>query len=199
MIVNAISGASASVRKSKSLEPYLEHILDEFEPMNMHCNYSNSFRRKCIDESISHINTSVGHRVLLVGKSLGAIRTWWLMKNSWQYLEHKLSIRPHSRLGVVLIDPHGHQPGDGKVGSYGILGRNLPYDDKWDRDDVKIHVAYQRNKYPRGAMINGAPKTANLRHFKIDGGTHWNLTDINTQAGKECANVIRNMIGWLNE
>ncbi len=197
IIVNCISGLSASLRRGGTLEPFVKSILNNKRGVEFVSQYDYPTGNKCIKDGVNFVASNHGNKVLLIGKSMGGVKTWWMINKHWGHFERKLGIEENAKLGVVLIDPHGPQSGDGVIGSYGVRGRNLGYKSEWDRDDVKISVLYQKNKYPRGAMISGAPRTGNLRNIKVNTGTHWNMTRHGNDASEKCGSQIIEMIDWL--
>ena len=197
MIINAITGYSASVRKrSKILPAFIEDVLSDMgdqKPVHIERHYVYSSTRGCIQESLKFIHERPLEPVLLVGKSLGAIRTWWMLYQSWGDLVGRAS-----KIGVVLIDPHGWQVGDKTSGSY-CKRKSLPWKSGWDDSGIRITVLYQWNKYPTGAKMQGGHGWPLLYNFKLDSkATHWNVTSIKSQAGMDCAHEIQKMIKWLD-
>jgi len=102
------------------------------------------------------------------------------------------------KIGVVLIDPHGAQFGDGSIGSYGVRLKELPVDARWARDDLGLHCVYQRNVYPRGARLGFPVGVDNATNTKLGPeADHWRVTDMATDTGLEVAVIIQDMIRWL--
>lgn len=198
MILNAISGFSAKLRpREKTLHEFLDLILENFPcHLNVKKNYLFSSDLNCVEDTVRFVQTSGDNRILLVGKSLGGVRTWWSLTKYWENYKRKLKISADSRLGVVLLDPHGCQVGDGRVGSYGVGLDLLEYNKEWYRPDIRISVLYQRNKYPMGAhMMASNDRCVNI---EVPGGNHWNIEDFGTKQGQFCADEIKKMIGWVN-
>jgi len=194
MIVNSITGFSASVRKHQKVLPkFLGEVFKGWEDVGINNYYSSN--KDCIIDSIKFLNYHWPEDALLVGKSLGGIKTWWLLNAYWHHIEGRLE--GGSKVGVVLLDPHGWQIGDGYVGSFGIGDRNLPWNKQWDKwikaDLLKIEVLYQRNKYPMGAHFEGKDVNTKLPR----NATHWNITDIDSSIGRLSEAAIVEMADWL--
>jgi len=114
-----------------------------------------SIGKKHVFDNLSNVFTNTD--ILFVAKSLGAI---WLCKWLCKYLNEMNALV----WKAILIDPHAPFPL-----SYGPirpfkLGVDLYYN---------IENFYQRNKYPRGAIIKGAKNTQiinyaeDVNHFTI--------------------------------
>lgn len=188
-------------RGKKTLHGFVTDVLNDMgdeKPDEIYRKNIFSSNSECVEEIIRFIQTNPGNEILLVGKSLGAVRTWWALNKYWTSFERRLKVGRDVKLGVALIDPHGWQYGDGHVGGYGTLAgpTYLEWEDKWDRPDVRIETLYQRNKYPKGVPLGkGSRSLMNVKLKK--GATHWNVTQIDTWPGRKCANAIQNMIEWL--
>ena len=204
MLINAITGFSASSRKSKeTLDGFLDNVLADMAdaPKNIAKNINYSSNRNCIGSCLRSMMTYHGCKHLVVGKSMGGVKVWWLLTRHWlqclDILNPKINYQI-PRIGVVLIDPHGWQTGDGRVGSYGVFLRKLGFTDGWIRDNFKIHVIYQRNKYPKGARLDIPSDAKNALNTKLGKyADHWKVTEIDTKAGREVADAIQGMIRWI--
>lgn len=201
MLLNATVGFSASIRRSKrTLSGFLYDILTDMPDIQgVRINVEYSTDSDCVGSSIRFLYSEPDGRVLLVGKSLGAVRTWWMLKSRWAAFERILSVRKGARIGVVLIDPHGIQRGDGLAGSYGVGLRRMSFDPAWSRYGLSVRCIYQRNKYPKGACLDipqGAENAGNIRLGEY--ADHWSVTDISTRAGLDVAGCIESMIRWLH-
>jgi hypothetical protein len=199
MLVNAIVGFSASLRKNtETLSGFLDDVIcgmsDRPDEVVKQARYSSN--DGCIGTSIDFIKNHSSDRVLLVGKSLGAVKTWWLIRERWDFFEGE--IRHGRRFGVVLIDPHGRQMYDGIVGSYGVRHMAIEFSRKWICDEMLFRCIYQRNKYPRGAMLNIGSDAVNAENIRLgEHADHFDVTDMRTQAGQEVAGQIRGVVRWL--
>ncbi|MBN2256339.1 MAG: hypothetical protein JW704_00675 [Anaerolineaceae bacterium] len=132
---------------------------------------------------------------LLIGKSFGAVRTWWLLQEYWFRINRILN--EEHRIGVVLIDPHGWVVGDGRAASYGMNEPKLPWHEEWGRSGIRLKCLYQRNEYPRGAFL-GAPNGVLGNNVLLEGDAdHYNVLDIDTETGLIVAESVRDMIQWL--
>lgn len=202
MIVNTISGFSAKLRKGrrKTLSDLVDVALGDPDwpgrPRAVFRRDYYSSDDHCVEDSVRFVQTTPGNKILLVGKSLGAVRTWWLMTRYWQNIRGRLGVDSGAKVGVVLIDPHGCQYGDGRVGSYGVRLKRLPWMHEWDDDRVNFKVVYQKNRYPKGVPMS---KNGPLNRRLPKGATHWNITDPGTAPGQDAMKAIRDMVDWLNE
>lgn len=200
MLLNAIVGFSASIRKSqRTLDGFLSDVIGgmpDAPPVRKRVRYSTD--DDCIDSSIRFLYRGPDRRILLVGKSLGAVRTWWMLRSRWDAFERLLTVRK-ARIGVVLVDPHGIQREDGLMGSYGVRLKGMFFDPRWKRDDLAIRCLYQRNRYPKGArldILKGADNAENTRLGEY--ADHWSVTDIGKRAGREVADQVQEVIRWLS-
>jgi len=202
MIINGITGYSASMRKSsKTLSGFMDDVLAAMPdvPKNINKQIISSLSDKCVEDSLRFLYAFPDTRILLVGKSMGAVKTWWLLTKYWTNVLQRISVRG-ARLGVVLIDPHGWCDGDGRVGSYGVRLKNLGFEDGWARDNMRIACLRQRNKYPKGAGLAVPRGVTNAKNVKLKGDAdHWKVTNINTDAGRRVSFEIQSTIRWLME
>jgi len=202
MIINTISGFSASSRKnSDTLKGFIEDVIDEI-PLSSGIKIINhlSSNKECIRDSLhslmqekqSHYNRD---KILFIGKSMGGVKTWWMLVKHWKWFK-KILEGYNTKITVILIDPHGVCAGDGKIGSYGTWYRKvLKYDERWaEYDNFNINCIYQRNKYPRGAKLSN-----NMSNERIYNSNHWDVTDINTPSGRQVADLIHEQMKWLEE
>jgi hypothetical protein len=200
MILNAITGFSASMRpEEKSLGGFISDVLKDMpdRPAIIHKNIEFSSKENCIPDSIHWMNTVSGNQILLVGKSMGGVKTWWMIHHYWKNILARFNTGPTGKLGVLLIDPHGWQRGDGCVGSYGLEIDEMRANREWERADVRIKCLYQRNSYPKGAMLGDEYDAWNTKLGKD--ATHWNVEDFNTATGKLVAEELKTMIRWVNQ
>ncbi len=196
LLITTISGFSASSRKEKkTLEGFIQDVLKDGN-IDAEVRSFFSIDDDCVQRLVLSANSTHAPKVLIVGKSLGGVRAWWALTKYWAHFKLKLA-HWDTKLGVVLLDPHGCQVGDGKVGAYGKRLKKLGYLPAWLRDDVKIKVMYQRNKYPEGVGMLKKDNVENVRLSKR--ADHFNITQIDTIAGAKCAKAIQDMIGWLDE
>lgn len=209
MIINAITGFSGSLRKSsESLPGFVKETFGGWGNVLINNEYSSD--SKCLDNSLKFMKCYPLDDLLLIGKSLGGVRTWWLATKYWENLKGRLDYG--YRVGIVLLDPHGWQLGDGTVGSFGVGSRNLKYDKRWDPyiDDPfnvlhKCHVSepskmcimciYQSNKYPKGAIIEGGKNVVDIHLGK--NANHWNIEDLSTETGRFVQEYVENMGHWV--
>lgn len=210
MIINSITGFSGSLRKSsESLPGFVKETFGDWGNVLINNEYSSD--PKCLDNSLKFINNNPFSDILLIGKSLGGVRTWWLATKYWEVLRHRLEMG--YRIGMVLLDPHGWQVGDGVVGSFGVGGRNLKYDKRWDANiEWSVHggpqkayysepskfsilCIHQSNKYPKGAVIEGGGKFANISLDK--NANHWNIEDLSTETGRLVQRYVAGMGHWV--
>lgn len=84
--------------------------------------------------------------LLLVGKSLGAIRVWNLLRL------HYDSLDDFHRIALVLVDPHGAAADDGNSGAYKD-SQDLWWPDNWssDSDFFRVYHIYQHETGTTGA------------------------------------------------
>ena len=181
ILVNIIQGFSARVRPEwttvshmvkHALEPHMAHI---------ELNVENPGDRHCIRRSLSFLNRDPSH-VVLIGKSLGGVRTWWMLR------QYAAEIARHRSVHCIFIDPHGWQVGDGVIGSYG-KNRGLPY--YRDFDGFELVNFYQHNRWPCGAVFKGQDFNRELG----PGADHFNITDM----GSSESEVVRREISWVVE
>jgi len=198
MLVNVITGYSASMRQSKkTVTGFVTDIFRETVTKNIDRYDCYSSDRHCIDNSARFLVTGNSNNMLLIGKSMGAVRSWWLLNEYWLSIKNKLVSRQGGRLGVVLIDPHGWQKGDGRVGSYGVKLGSLKYDKCWARDDLKFVVFHQKKHYPRGVGLEAGGNNVNNIELTGQDASHWSVTDINSKTGRMVADRIKDMIKWV--
>jgi hypothetical protein len=200
MILNAISGFSASTKpEEESLSGFLTDVLNDMpdKPASIHRNNEFSSKKTCIEDSIRWMHKVQGNRIMLVGKSMGGVRTWWMVYHFWANILARFNTNPDGRLGVFLIDPHGWQLGDGVVGSYGLEVDSMRYRPEWSRVDVRIRCLYQRNDYPKGARLGRNDSAVNMKLGK--GADHWNVEDFKTETGKIVCSEIQEMVRWVSK
>ena len=201
ILVKAVLGASASSRKEKyTLTGFLDKIMSWFGPSDfMYREISSQrFDRDDFIEDIYQHKKHIKDGILLVGKSHGAVKIWDSLMKDWDEYEDLMNMG--HKISVVLIDPHGPNPGDGKFGSYGtFLRKTMKKNPEWETfsEEFNIKCFYQRNKYPKGARFAG--KGFVEYNYKLKDGTHWNVTNIKTRTGKEIASYIGEEIEWLQK
>lgn len=212
MIINAITGFSGSLRKSsESLPGFVKEIFGGWGNVLINNEYSSD--PKCLDNSLKFMNNYPFDDLLLIGKSLGGVRTWWLATKYWEVLKRRLDTG--FRIGIVLLDPHGWQLGDGVVGSFGVSSRNLKYDKRWDSyigwpvqgglqkeyytepSKFSIMCIHQSNKYPKGAIIEGGGGEDVVNILLGKNANHWNIEDLSTETGRFVQEYVENMGKWV--
>ena len=207
IVINTISGFSASSRKnSDTLSGFIQEIvrrqqyMSDFPIPDIKLNSHFSTNPSCVEDSLSSlvegtIPWNIINRVQFIGKSMGGVKTWWLLKKHWDEFRKFLEEEDNPKIGVTLIDPHGAQPGDGKIGSYGtFLQKELEYDKRWDKyPNFKIQCLYQRDKYPRGARLSGFSP-----NIKLNNSNHWDVTKLGTESGDIVSKSILEQIHWLS-
>lgn len=116
--------------------------------------------------------------LLIVGKSLGAAKMYRFL---YKYYDE---LKPFARISVVLVDPHEpFVPGDtGDTAEwydfvYFKNGKHRLkwWDDRWGdckaqtdpHAKLRFHVAYQRNRWPRGYAMNTPYKSYNLTGKRV--------------------------------
>lgn len=182
LIVSNIQGASSSIRNN-TLESMLEKI-----DLSSHGGLAaiKTFNPWLDDESIEwllSIDRHENHNLLLTGKSLGAIRQFFI----WKEYNEKLS-QIYNKIYMILVDPHGWQPCDGMIGSY-HKRRSL-------EEPINVHrlesctAIYQDNEWPTGAKFNSY--ACNNQKIMIAGCNHWNIEDIDTTYGKAVLEIFNN-------
>ena len=125
ILINVIQGFSARVRPEWSTVSHLvRHVLAPYKD-DVQINVENPGDRHCIRRSLAFLSQSSAPAVL-IGKSLGGIRTWWMLRQHAAELAQQ-----HESVSVIFVDPHGWQVGDGMIGSYG-RNRPLPYFSEFD-------------------------------------------------------------------
>lgn len=191
LLLNAITGFSGSLSLRNNLHSFLDDIVGNSPEIKK--NYLFSSSKTCVEDSIQFLykNKKKDDNILLIGKSLGGIRTWWIIYKYFVNLKNLLV--NDTKLSVILLDPHGWQSGDGHTGSYGINNNILPEKEEWALyESIDITCIYQRNKYPKGAHFN------NFNNIKL-GSTadHWNIENIETPTGKLVAEYIDKTIKTL--
>ena len=193
MILNMITGYSASMRSEKvTLPAFVDNVLADMPspPEDIHKHVAMGNDDEAIQESIEYMTLRPYEPVMLIGKSMGAVRTWWMVYKHWRLLSER-----DQPISVFLIDPHGWQKGDGRIGSYGSR-RPLKWNEEWNLMNIRFNVYYQRNKYPRGARMNGT--YPNLKNEELCGkANHWNVTQIDTRPGRKVADGIQGAIRSL--
>lgn len=204
ILICTISGFSASSRKSAdTLDGFMGDVLIDMGddcPEGPQMPHLYSHNKDCVEDLTRAAMSSKCYKVLIVGKSMGAVKVWWALTKYWAHFKLKLA-HPDTKLGVVLLDPHGCQVGDGRIGAYGGRLRALKYLPAWNMENVRIRTVFQRNKKPKGArMYTAGVPCNNLKNTYLSHkADHWNITDIKTESGRKCADAIQEMIGWLDE
>ena len=124
ILINIIQGFSARVRPEwTTVSRMVKHALDPYMA-HIELNIENPGDRHCIRRSLNFLSREPSN-VVLIGKSLGGVRTWWMLKNYASEIARHLSVH------CIFIDPHGWQVGDGVIGSYG-RNRGFPYSEAFD-------------------------------------------------------------------
>jgi len=191
--VSSITGFSASARKkAETLPDFLKDVFQGRDNTTFGNVYSSD--HKCIQKLITDVLTCESERVLIVGKSLGGVRVWWALTEYWGHFQHLLN--SGTKIGAVLLDPHGWQVGDGETGSYGMRLKHLGINPEWDRPDFRIKCVYQQNKYPKGCRLGWGGNAENVKLSRF--ANHWNITEIETLPGEQVATEIKKMEWWLN-
>ena len=211
LLICTISGLSASSRRSDKTLPSFVNLTEfdywwdwsdrcnnppdpaTFEAYSISKHDQFSTDSECVENLVKEVTKTHYKNILLVGKSLGAVRVWWAVTKYWEHFRLKLDAG--CKIGVVLLDPHGAQNGDGRIGAYGLRLRYLNYLKAWDRDDFRIKAIYQRNKYPKGARLGWGDNAENMQLSGL--ANHWNITNIFTVSGQQCSKEIIKMIKWL--
>ncbi|MDD5511077.1 MAG: hypothetical protein PHI12_09750 [Dehalococcoidales bacterium] len=201
IVCSAISGLSDGVSgKEFELRKFLRAVFAEVPETKiekLRC-VPSVFSRQ-IEGSVDFLEEYKDETVyfLLVGKSFGAIRTWWMLHEYWDRINRILN-RGH-KIGVVLVDPHGWAVGDGTVGSYGIHHMELPWYEEWGRSRLCFRCIYQRNEYPRGASLAAPESIVGAINVQLEGDAdHYNVIDIETETGREVAEYVKGMLNWLD-
>ena len=197
IIINCMEGLSASSREEEATISHLVlYLVDLFlmsYPTPVVFNEMGSGRTS-IDESLKFIknNFYLGQqqkKLFLVGKSLGGVKTWWMMKSHWGKL------RDFVKIACLTIDPYGSILGDNQVGPY---DHNSPlgWKEHWDKaifeNQLKIVNLYQHSKFPRGAKW---PKANDYEFSK--GADHWNITDLESKHSRLTRDMVTECMEWL--
>lgn len=195
ILVCTISGFSASSRKAKkTLSAFVEAAL---EGQDVEYYHQFSTDPKCVVNLVGRVMRSENKKILLVGKSMGGVCAWWSIYKYWHNFKYWLFSPAGKKIGVVLLDPHGCQRGDGRIGAYGKMLNSFRTLRAWAlRSDFKLHCLYQRNKYPEGAKISNSGNVTCERLSKD--ANHWVVTEIDTETGRRCADSVVDMLEWLN-
>jgi hypothetical protein len=204
IVINTISGYAASSRKkADTLAGFISDIVNRQQymsdwplpPVEIFDYFSS--HRDCINESRGSLYAgNLGsNRIQYIGKSMGGVKTWWMLTKHWEQFKRYLE-DDDAKIGVTLIDPHGAQKGDGKIGSYGtFLQKELPMHPDWkNHPNFKIQCLYQRDKYPRGAKLAGFSP-----NIKLGNSNHWDVTKLGTESGEIVAISILEQLKWLSQ
>jgi len=195
ILINCIEGLSASVRNDENtISTVVIDAVDEFvdaHPEVPVCINEVGSTINPVDRSIQFLHNNLRWgwsrtRVLLVGKSLGGVLTWWMLRSCWRKL------KAFGRISVLTVDPHGPVFGDGVVGPF-MKGRPLTWKDEWlQADHLDVVNLYQHNKFPTGAFFEGA---SNIEFAQ--GADHWNITDRESPYSTITRAKILDRLEWL--
>ena len=164
MKIFIINGSSALFRKNKNKID--EVVKKELGPAHDYEVFS-PFWPGVIRRTIRSIKKTKGP-IVLIGKSLGGVRVWWLLKKYEDYI-HDRDVK------VLLIDPHGAQPGDEEACIYGRYA-----DDCLEGPHYVINkgfCVYQRCDWPKGAKWNGGTRggTWFIENYRIMNTDHYKI------------------------
>lgn len=200
ILINCIEGLSASSRAKKVTISYLakrqiKKFLKQYPDELIIYNKADSSKRSAVKDSLKFIKNNSHYGVkntslLLIGKSMGGAKTWWMLKDKWKKLYN------FKRIYVLTVDPHGPIVGDGTVGPYG-KNKELPYHKYWRKKqyqdiDLTLINLYQHDAFPHGAYFNGA---YNIRFGK--GADHWNITNVKSKHSKNTKKWLYTGLLWL--
>jgi len=196
IIVNCIEGLSASSRDEESTLSHLtrnvirSYMVGHPGVTDIILHEVASGGKSAIDRSLIFIEQNthsalVIPKLLLVGKSLGGVKTWWILKSHWAKLAKY-------KVYCLLVDPHGPIMGDDVVGSY-KKGRNLSDKEAWHSyDTLRRECIYQQDHWPTGARWDGAEN----EKFP-EGADHWNITEKGSEYSGLTKQKIRDGLDWL--
>jgi hypothetical protein len=196
MIINAITGYSASLRSNqKTLPGFLYDIIKNGKdlPEDISTNIEQSSYPKCIEDSVKFVLNKSDDSLILVGKSMGGVKTWWMFYNYWKPI-----LKKYKKVGILFIDPHGWQAGDHHIGSYGTNLKEFEILSEWvNKDNLRISCIYQHNKYPKGAILDIPEGTTNIHNIKLGSSAdHWNITELNSESGQRVAEELIDLMKW---
>jgi hypothetical protein len=172
-----IEGASASSRRenqtiSSVVRPIVEKQPDYGTANLSYHEIDSTFGTYGLmkDYIFKDINDPGNHNLIVIGKSLGAAKSYCFFK------KFKKKLAKFNKLRLSLVDPHGRPL---------VYGSGfLTYGSRWGRDleplridaDFISYNCYQRNKYPMGAsfptgcsniQLNMTPEGKPVDHWNI--------------------------------
>ncbi len=203
IIVNCMEGLSASSREEEdTVSNIVKHQITEFLKTNSDAaimfNEVSSKGDQYVDDSLKFIfnNTHYGKEntgLLLTGKSMGGVKTWWMLKSHWKKLKE------FNAIFLLTIDPHGVIAGDGKAGTYG-KNHELSFDKRWKGlPNLQAINLYQHYDWPHGAKMGKIDKVKNAKNIKFKKGSdHFNIIDVDSDKSKPTKEAIITGLSFLS-
>jgi len=173
IIINCIEGYSASIRPdSKTLSSVIDDYVMKYHDRIFNYNKIESAKLSSIRNSkkfiCKHIKYAKDLNLFLVGKSMGGVKTYWVIKRCWKIMKQ------FKKVVVLFIDAHGTPINEfWRFTPYG-KNREIKLKKTWlDKSKIIFLNVYQHNEYPEGAKV----KNDCIVQYKLDSKdvNHWNI------------------------
>lgn len=179
IVVVCIEGFSASSRPDKkTLSAVLAKYVQKHKESVFDYKEADSSSFNCVADCGDFISARCypGTNLLLVGKSLGGVKLYRLLKRWWE------TIDKYNKVVCLFID--AHSPFPTFIGNF----RNLKLRKKWIKPCRVYLNVYQKESYPKGAKIKRVSKGVRL----FENTNHWNIIN-----AKETNELIEESFNYL--
>lgn len=161
IVVVGIEGYSASSRpEEKTLSSVLYKYINKYKDnvLDFKEIYSSNLGTVSECNDFVYARYSKDNNLLVVGKSLGGVKAYRLLKRAWD------TINKYKQVAFIFVD--AHSPFPTFIGSL----RNLRLRWKWLRPGRVYFNVYQKESYPKGAKVKNA-----THQIRLYDANHWNI------------------------